>query len=145
MRSKFVLSLMVLFFVATNGSSKALGAFRGRNVTLICHIKTIEHINCGGGLRPPNETPPDCTNFVSEHVVEEKDKKMTIPSRYLYYLGNQIRLSRSVAFLSSEGRKIVYYMGPNLYTDAAGWSVDSGFCSILSGNGAIRRKEAPKK
>ena len=144
MKRRVPLTLMAGIALASIVGTSASGATRGRNVTFRCNIQTLEHLNCGGGLRAPGAVPPDCKNFVSDRVTDSRFENIIVPSRHLHYMNDRIEFSKPVEFLSSENGGVVYRTYPNLYTDAAGYSVDSGVCSIVSGGAFIRRLRAPK-
>jgi hypothetical protein len=102
------------------------------NVTLLCDVQTVEHLNCGGGLRAPNETPPDCRNFKSDRVVERRSKKVNLP-RKQFHRGQFIYKD----MIFDVGRtNIAYSTLPSVFTDAAGHSEDHGVCSVVTGNTA---------
>jgi hypothetical protein len=140
----FVLVSIAFIVVASSAQPRTPVASRSTNVTLICNIQTIEHLNCGGGLTVPGATPPDCTNFVSEHVVGKKRTKILVPSDRFFYDRNNIKMHfmTNDAMLNGDGRRITYETGRNLFSDAAGYSVDRGVCTITSGKNNIRRAEA---
>jgi hypothetical protein len=146
-RPIFALASIAFIVVASSAKPRTSDATRSKNVTLICNIQTIEHLNCGGGLTVPGATPPDCTNFVSERVVGEKRTKISVPSDRIFYDRNNIQMHYMTndASLNGDGRRITYETGPNLFSDAAGYSVDRGVCTISSGKINIRRAEALRK
>lgn len=100
-----------------------------RRITLICKIETVEHINCGGGLRPPNAAPPDCSDFIADRSLGSRTDKILVPLRNfrndgsVYYVGDG-------AIVEGDRRLISYRSFPNLYTDAAGSSNDTGTCKV---------------
>jgi hypothetical protein len=142
MKSKVAIALMAVLTVALGINAGALAASRARKVALLCNIKTIQHLNCGGGLRAPNSPPPDCTNFVSESVTGSRTEKISAPSNRFYLRNGKIEVDGPIfispdVVLSDEG-KISYESQRNLYSDAAGYSVDRGLCTIVSGNALIQ-------
>ncbi len=138
----FVILVMTMSAQLTAATAKV-----DNSVTLLCNIQTIQHLNCGGGLTVPGAPLPDCKNFVSETVLSKQRKKVSVPSDRFRYDGNRIQVHyvSTDAVLYSDGPKITYETSPNLYTDAAGYSVDRGVCNISSGKNHIRRLKAPRK
>lgn len=98
-----------------------------RRITLICRIETVEHLNCGGGLRPPNAAPPDCSNFITERSLGSRTEKILVPLRKFRNDGS-VYYIKDGAIIEGDGRRISYRSFPNLYTDAAGSSNDTGIC-----------------
>lgn len=98
-----------------------------RKITLICRIETVEHLNFGGGLRPPNAAPPDCSNFIADRSLGSRTKKILVPARNFRNDGS-VYYIKDGAIIEGDGRRIFYRSLPNLYTDAAGSSNDTGSC-----------------
>jgi hypothetical protein len=148
MSNKYRPALLTALLVAICVNAPASGTTRTRNVTFLCHIETIEHLNCGGGLRAPDALPPDCTNFVAERVTGTRTSKISVPNDHLTFKDGKVEfvhpffVPRSDSFLRSDEGKVMYESSPRLYTDAAGYSVKRGTCSIMSDNARVRRIKA---
>ncbi len=98
-----------------------------RKLTLICRVETVEHLICGGGLRPPNAPPPDCSKFIADRSLGIRTKKILVPLRSFRSDGS-IYYMKDGAIIGGDGRRIFYRSFPNFYTDAAGSSNDEGRC-----------------
>lgn len=98
-----------------------------RKITLVCRVETVEHLNCGGGLRPPNAPAPDCSKFISNRSLGSRTKMILVPLRSFRSDGS-VYYMKDGATIEGDGRRIFYRSLPNLYTDAAGSSNDTGSC-----------------
>lgn len=113
-------------------------------VVVACEIETIEHINCGGGLRAPNEPPPDCSKGDVERSIAKRSMRLTLPSTDFVFRNGELGISDGEhAIPITTDRGVIYYSsGLSFYTDAAGFSFERGTCSIVSGRKYIRRQKA---
>jgi hypothetical protein len=98
-----------------------------RTITLVCSVETVEHLNCGGGLRPLDAPPPDCSNFVANRSLGTRTEKILVPLRSFRGDGS-VYYVKDGATIEGDGRRIFYRSLPNFYTDAAGSSNDAGSC-----------------
>jgi hypothetical protein len=115
-------------------------ALRGTSALIVCEIQTVEHLSCPGGLPLANAPPPDCRNFVSEHVVASRSQKFVIPRAYLRAHGGELQLPKNSTALDFQNGISYRSLVPDSYTDAAGYSVDSGTCSVISARTGRRRR-----
>lgn len=53
-------------------ASSASAAPSRHQVVVACEVETVEHINCGGGLRAPDEPAPDCSKGDVERVIAKR-------------------------------------------------------------------------
>ena len=145
MRPRVMFSFVTVCATFANCSAYASVIDSKTGLVLHCRIQTVEHLNCGGGLRVPNETPPDCRDFVSERVMGTNKQNIVLPNKYVRYLQGSGRFSYHNMNFSREGEKIVFSTFPNMYTDAAGYSVDNGVCTKANGDGALRGRRTRQK
>jgi hypothetical protein len=145
MRRRVIFPVVTVWVAIVSYGAAASVIASKTGLTLHCYVQTVEHLNCGGGLRLPNEAPPDCQNFVSEHVVETNKQMIVLPNRYVRYLRGSGQFSYRGMNFSREGEKIVFGTFPNMYTDAAGYSVDKGVCKSAIAGSAFQTARTGKK
>ena len=113
----------VTICLASSGNATA----NKRMITLICRVETVEHLNCGGGLRPLDAPPPNCSNFVGNRSLGTRIEKILVPLRSFRGDGS-VYYVKDGTTIEGNGRRIFYRSLPNFYTDAAGSSNDTGSC-----------------
>ena len=100
-------------------------------MTLICRIETVQHLICGGGLRAPNDLPPDCTNFMGERVIGHRVAQFDVKLSDLAAPTRMIEVGNMGARLRRRGTDFIYEAPPVPYTDGAGDAQEGGSCTVL--------------